>query len=693
MRVAQSPARLLSATLLATAVAAASVPGAAHAQSSPTCAGHLATIVGTEGNDTIVGTDGPDVIVALAGNDRIDGGAGDDAICAGPDATTDASDNDIVDAGDGDDFVLAGAGDDRVTLGAGVDYAETGEGVDNARGGDGEDYIDTGAGDDLADGGRDRDYVAAGTGNDTMTSSGAGPDYLDGGEDADTITGAADTNYIDGGNGSDRIDSPSGYLAGGAGNDTITGGNAVSYVEAGDGNDTVTAPSDLEGGPGADVLAATGEGSYANGGDDDDVLVARNTGVTLDGGAGTDQLNGSSNPDTLLGGAGDDSLDAGAGDDTLSGDDRIDTLQGRAGADELFGGADADTLIGGPDADSFSGGGGTDILRAVDGTTDTSFSCGLTFESDRLVADETADASVARYACDKTIGRVYSPPPEPPRVGALYVALGDSFSSGEGTYLYDNDIFAGPYCHRGSLAWPRRFGRRHFGLADSSIEHRACTGAKTQHMRGPWPTKYQDPQIPSKIQARTELVTFTIGGNDVGFGELLSKVRISTKDVWPSPAANRSQTERTLRERLRTLGRDLKPIYQRLRHIYPNADIVHVGYPRILPSHFGDAAPFRCAWLGRKEQDLADWILDELNATIRDAANASVHNIDYVDVTEALDGHELCAPQGTDAWVNDLALEYGDIPGDNWEGSTERGHPNLDGQYAYADAVAAGLGY
>lgn len=76
------------------------------------------------------------------------------------------------------------------------------------------------------------------------------------------------------------------------------------------------------------------------------------------------------------------------------------------------------------------------------------------------------------------------------------------------------------------------------------------------------------------------------------------------------------------------------------------------------------------------------------NDTIRASAAASPHDIDYVDVSEALDGHELCT---ADPWMVDLASELNDVPGIGSGGSTERGHPNLQGQIAYTDAVAAGL--
>ena len=47
------------------------------------CAGHAATMLGSDDDETIFGTEGNDVIVSFGGNDVIDGRGGHDVICAG----------------------------------------------------------------------------------------------------------------------------------------------------------------------------------------------------------------------------------------------------------------------------------------------------------------------------------------------------------------------------------------------------------------------------------------------------------------------------------------------------------------------------------------------------------------------------------------------------------------------------------
>ena len=108
-----STTTLISALSIAAATAAAlTISVGDAARPTMTCAGEIATIVGTAGPDRIVGTPGDDVIVGLDGNDRISGAGGQDVICGG-------DGNDVLDGGHGADQLYGGRGDDRLTGGPG----------------------------------------------------------------------------------------------------------------------------------------------------------------------------------------------------------------------------------------------------------------------------------------------------------------------------------------------------------------------------------------------------------------------------------------------------------------------------------------------------------------------------------------------------------------------------------------------
>ena len=170
------------------------------------CAGRVATIVGTAGNDNLTGTRNVDVIVGMGGNDRIEAGAGD-FVCggdgddtltgvsgaatlrggAGNDRITGGSVNDAIDGGDGNDKIDAGSGNDTIDAGAGNDAVDTGSGDDRLVGGDGNDQLVAGSGNDVLIGGLGDDTLDAGTGNDSL-DGGGGSDRCLGGSGTNTLT-------------------------------------------------------------------------------------------------------------------------------------------------------------------------------------------------------------------------------------------------------------------------------------------------------------------------------------------------------------------------------------------------------------------------------------------------------------------------------------------------------------------------
>jgi lysophospholipase L1-like esterase len=87
----------------------------------------------------------------------------------------------------------------------------------------------------------------------------------------------------------------------------------------------------------------------------------------------------------------------------------------------------------------------------------------------------------------------------------LYTALGDSYSSGTGTGSYTLNSS----CQRSVYAYPYLVSQQR---ANTTLSFLACSGAKT--------TDVNSSQIPS-LSSTTNWITMTIGGNDVGFGNLV----------------------------------------------------------------------------------------------------------------------------------------------------------------------------
>lgn len=95
-----------------------------------------------------------------------------------------------------------------------------------------------------------------------------------------------------------------------------------------------------------------------------------------------------------------------------------------------------------------------------------------------------------------------------PAPGARYVAMGSSFASGPGLNPMSPD--APPRCGRSSINYAHLVAKR-LRLALTDV---TCGGATTAHILGRWDELL--PQIDA-VTADTELVTLTVGGNDVSY--------------------------------------------------------------------------------------------------------------------------------------------------------------------------------
>ena len=267
-----------------------------------------------------------------------------------------------------------------------------------------------------------------------------------------------------------------------------------------------------------------------------------------------------------------------------------------------------------------------------------------------------------------------------------YVALGDSYSSGEGAgagyYFQTNgkDI----KCHRAPTAWSFVVAESSAQIADP-MQNFACTGAKTQHVQYEW-YKGEQPQVQalkeydnalrSRGDGEVDLVTVTIGGNDAGFGGIVRDCYLTdcAKD------ATKGNWRKKWREAARVLAQEIVP---KMQAAAPNARIVIVGYPRLLPEKQSDVK--QCGWLTSDERKALNKMAEIGNKYYIDAIfterfeNPGYVAPDFISPLDALDGHELCT---TDSHVVKI---YGNAR------NSEQGHPTVEGQKDYARIVTQGL--
>jgi Ca2+-binding RTX toxin-like protein len=329
------------------------------------------TIVGTEGSDLIVGEAGNDILFGQDGDDTIYGGGGNDTLFGegGDDSLIGNSGSDVPVGGDGDDTVLWRGnkdGNDTFTAEAGFDRILV-------EGSSGNDAFSVGqSGSTLVISGTTRAITL--TGDILGFASGAEQVVINGngGDDTITVNDINDVGFfvlsINGGAGADTIAAAGALvgnvpvvLNGDSGNDTIVGSSGIDSIFGGDGND------EISGGAGNDLINGN-DGDDLLSGDGGDDTVFGDLGVDLLlGGAGNDLLDGGFGNDSLDGEDGDDSLFGSFGDDLLIGSGGDDQLNGQVDNDTLFGGAGNDTLDGGRSDDTINGNSGDDKIRGDHG--------------------------------------------------------------------------------------------------------------------------------------------------------------------------------------------------------------------------------------------------------------------------------------------------------------------------------------
>jgi len=205
--------------------------------------------------------------------------------------------------------------------------------------------------------------------------------------------------------------------------------------------------------------------------------------------------------------------------------------------------------------------------------------------------------------------------------GVRYVALGDSYASGLGTGLERGN------CDRSPAAYGPQWARAH---QPASFTFAACSGATARGIRT---------HRLSALSPATTLVSLTVGGNDVGFSDVLQTCLIgSTHDCLQAIHGSEHAMTTSLP---RGLGRLLAAIH---RHS-PAARIVLTGYPLL----FDPARPGSCAQLSHREQAELNRGANLLDATLQSAA--ARHGAAFADVRGAFRGHAICDPA---AWLHGL---------------------------------------
>ena len=286
----------------------------------------------------------------------------------------------------------------------------------------------------------------------------------------------------------------------------------------------------------------------------------------------------------------------------------------------------------------------------------------------------------ASLTCAVAVSSPASSTPQAPSLPAgTYVALGDSYASGYGLppYAEGTNVRDGNNCQRSSSAYAHQVAEQ----TGKTLDFDACSGARTSDFyqaKASW----GEPAQLDHLDSSTGLVSFSIGGNDAGFAQILSKcvtqLPFSTCSgdsaiTAPVDSAIDALAGKTTQEGVASYDTIMTDIGTRA----PNAAVVAVGYPRMFTQQgIGQLFPVpgRCEGLTKVDQRWINARTNDLNAVIKAAALR--HGYQFTDPSDSFTGHELCGKQGP--WFEGL-LEDG------------RFHPNAAGHKATADSVVSAL--
>ncbi|MDP9071675.1 MAG: SGNH/GDSL hydrolase family protein [Actinomycetota bacterium] len=252
-----------------------------------------------------------------------------------------------------------------------------------------------------------------------------------------------------------------------------------------------------------------------------------------------------------------------------------------------------------------------------------------------------------------------------------YVALGDSYTAGPGIPHQQLDP---PGCQRSDHNYPHLLAA---AAAIPVLRDVSCSGAETMDMTAPQPAAGgPNPAQLDSLEAGTDLVTIGVGGNDIGFGEIVASCFTVVPLGHPCQSRYASggddQISRRIAETAPKVGAVLAAIHDRS----PRARLLVVGYPAILPDNgIGcwpvlPVAPADVAYLRAKHR--------ELNAML--AEQAAAGGAAFVDVYGPSVGHDACALPHQ-RWVEPLVPTSPAAPV----------HPNAAGMAGMARAVQATL--
>lgn len=219
-----------------------------------------------------------------------------------------------------------------------------------------------------------------------------------------------------------------------------------------------------------------------------------------------------------------------------------------------------------------------------------------------------------------------------PQTFGRYVALGDSYSAAPGNPKTEQD----DKCLRSDHDYPHLLAAR---LGVTKLVDVTCTGAATKDLTGRQ-YAWVPPQFDA-LTADTDLVTIGIGGNDLKLVNAIGSCFAIGGGSAGGPCL--SSVAADAPKQLPSVGRALVTALGEIHRQAPQAKILLVGYPQMLPtSGTCPAVP-----LAASDYRYLATLLHGLDEQLESAAQKG--GATFVDVEKVTAGHDVCAKV---PWIN-----------------------------------------
>ena len=297
---------------------------------------------------------------------------------------------------------------------------------------------------------------------------------------------------------------------------------------------------------------------------------------------------------------------------------------------------------------------------------------------------------------------------EPPYSWLDYLAMGDSYSSGEGdiengfSEFYIKNTGSPKDCHLSARSYPYILAKRQNIKGVQSV---ACSGARMIHDYVMNPRYYigqnevtqkvikekgmdniKDdvlqsflpgyiPQLEFVKKYKPRMITLTGGGNDVGFGDVL---KTCVLDRGTCSYANNPEVILATNNLVYNQYGAARTVIKKLQQASPNSKIFIIGYPQFISDNSDKCEGV--GFLNKIERKMIRQHTSRLNNVLRRAAKDS--GVQYISIADSLDTGKLCENK---KYVTSLAdVGIGGLAADALQNAF---HPNAAGHALIAKAI------